>query len=54
MEKIHPITRPTEHQLLDMIRKSMIICDPHVAMQRKSTFNLSKYRQTVISKNQAA
>ncbi len=55
MEKIHPITQPTERQLLDMIRRSMMICDPHAAMQLKSSTNhSSKNRPSSTSKNQAA
>jgi len=54
MEKIHPTTQQTEKQLLALIRKSMMICDPHAAMQRKSAFNIEKYRMTLLSKKQAA
>jgi hypothetical protein len=53
MEKIHPSTKQTEKQLLALIRKSMVICDPHVTMQRKSGFNMEKFRLSV-NKNQAA
>jgi len=54
MEKIHPTNQQTEKQLLALIRRSMMICDPHAAMQRKSNFNIERYRITVMSKNQAA
>lgn len=54
MEKIHPTTQPTEKQILTAIRRSMMICDPHAAMNRKSTFNMEKFRMTVTSKKQAA
>ncbi len=54
MEKIHPTTQPTEKQILKEIRRSMMICDPHAAMNRKSTFNMEKFRMTVTSKKQAA
>ena len=54
MGKIHPTTQPTEKQILNAIRKSMMICDPHSAMNRKSNFNLEKYRLTIVAKKQAA
>ena len=54
MEKIHPTTQQNEKQLLALIRKSMVICDPHAAIHRKSAFNLEKFRITVMSKQQAA
>lgn len=54
MEKIHPTTQQTEKQLLTLIRRSMMICDPHTAMQRKSNFNIEKYKNTLMNKNQAA
>jgi hypothetical protein len=54
MEKIHPTTQQTEKQLLTLIRRSMMICDPHAAMQRKSAFNIRKYRIAVLTKSQAA
>jgi hypothetical protein len=54
MEKIHPITQQTEKQLLALIRRSMMIYDPHAAMQRKSNFNIEKYRLAMRFKNQAA
>ena len=54
MEKIHPTTRQTEKQLLALIRKSMIICDPHASAQRKSNFNFGKFRLAIMNKNQVA
>ena len=54
MEKIHPNNQPNEKQLLALIRRTMMICDPHASIQRKSSFNLEKYRLTVLSKKQAA
>ena len=54
MEKIHPTTVLNERQLLTQIRRSMMICDPHASIQRKSAFNIEKYKLTVLSKKQAA
>ena len=49
MEKIHPTTQQNEKQLLALIRRSMMICDPHAAIQHKSTFNFTKFRMTASS-----
>jgi|GEM_PF-4167362 len=54
MEKIHPTTLSNEKQLISLIRKSMMICDPHAAMQRKSNFNIEKFRMAIRYKSQAA
>ena len=55
MEKIHPTTIQTEKQLLSLIRRSMMICDPHAAIQHKqSAFNLDKFKMAVLAKKQAA
>jgi len=54
MEKIHPTALQTEKQLLAMIRRSMMICDPHAAIQGKSAFNFTKFKMAVMSKRQAA
>ncbi|CAN5387503.1 hypothetical protein BH11BAC1_BH11BAC1_27860 [soil metagenome] len=54
MEKIHPTTVLNEKQLLSLIRKSLMICDPHAAIQRKSAFSIEKFRLTKLSKKQAA
>jgi hypothetical protein len=54
MEKIFPTAIQTEKQLLSLIRRSMMICDPHAAIQHKSSFNISKYKMAVMSKKQAA
>ncbi len=54
MEKIHPTTLQTEKQILALIRRSMMICDPHASMQRKSTFNFEKYKSVLVAKKQAA
>jgi hypothetical protein len=54
MEQIHPITQQTEKQLLSLIRRSLMICDPHAAVHQKSNFNIEKYRMAVLTKKQAA
>jgi hypothetical protein len=53
MEKIHPTALQTEKQLLALIRRSMMICDPHASIQGKSAFNFAKFKMNV-SKKQAA
>jgi len=54
MEKIHPTALQTEKQLLALIRRSMMICDPHAAIQHKSSFNFAKFKLAVLAKKQAA
>lgn len=54
MEKIHPTTRQTEQQILAQIRRSLLIADPHAAMQRKPNTVLAKFRQFTVAKSQAA
>jgi hypothetical protein len=54
MEKILPTALNSEKQLLSLIRRSMMICDPHAAIQHKSSFNHAKYRMAVMTQKQAA
>jgi hypothetical protein len=54
MEKIHPTTQQTEKNLLALIRRSMMICDPHAAIQHKYTFNFEKFKVASTMKKVAA